>query len=239
MISPLSALPAAGPAHPVPTPFAAMPQPQPSSMHIMPVAPAVAAIPPADATAHGAIFLLYRTETPLGQALLVTDEQGRLRALDWHDHEARMRQLMTRQYRSLAIRLRDTAEAPVAADALLRYFGGELHALDRLSVALGGTEFQRQVWHALRSIPAGHTLSYGELAKNIGRPAAVRAVGLANGANPVSLVLPCHRVIGSNSSLTGYGGGLHRKHWLLAHEHALPAASSAPPEQCSNRLPGL
>jgi methylated-DNA-[protein]-cysteine S-methyltransferase len=85
-------------------------------------------------------------------------------------------------------------------------------------VATSGTEFQNQVWTALRRIPTGKTLSYGALAKQIGRPAAVRAVGLANGSNPIAIVVPCHRVVGANASLTGYGGGLERKRWLLDHE---------------------
>jgi methylated-DNA-[protein]-cysteine S-methyltransferase len=96
-----------------------------------------------------------------------------------------------------------------------------LTAIDGLKVAFStGTEFQLCVWRALREVPCGQTWSYGQLARKIGRPSAVRAVGLANGANPVGLVVPCHRVIGSDGSLTGYGGGLHRKRWLLAHERA-------------------
>jgi len=85
----------------------------------------------------------------------------------------------------------------------------------------GGTEFQRTVWSALRTIPVGATRTYGQLAASIGRPTAPRAVGLANGRNPVAIVIPCHRVIGSNAALTGYGGGLPRKQWLLRHEGAL------------------
>ena len=84
-----------------------------------------------------------------------------------------------------------------------------------------GTEFQRDVWAALRTIPAGQTRTYGELAKQINRPAAVRAVGMTNGANPIGIVVPCHRVIGANGTLTGYAGGLERKRWLLEHEGAL------------------
>lgn len=181
-------------------------------------------------------WLLFRMDTPLGQALLVTDEQGRLRALDWHDYETRMRRLLARQYRASLPELHETRQAPDAHAALLRYFGGALHALDNLPVALGGTDFQRLVWLSLRAIPAGQTLSYGALARRIGRPAAVRAVGLANGANPISLALPCHRVIGSNASLTGYGGGLHRKQWLLQHEHAWPGHQALP---LNGTLPGF
>lgn len=106
-------------------------------------------------------------------------------------------------------------------DVLSRYFDGELTAIDTVPVELNGTEFQKRVWQALRRIPAGSTLSYGELARRLGEPAAVRAVGAANGANPVALVVPCHRVIGSDGTLTGYGGGLERKRWLLVHERVV------------------
>lgn len=102
--------------------------------------------------------------------------------------------------------------------ALQRYFDGEITALDAIPVAFSGTPFQKKVWTALRTIHAGTTLSYGDLARRIGEPAAVRAVGLANGRNPIGVVVPCHRVIGSDGSLTGYGGGLPRKRWLLDHE---------------------
>jgi methylated-DNA-[protein]-cysteine S-methyltransferase len=101
------------------------------------------------------------------------------------------------------------------------YFDGDLHAIDALPVATEGTVFQKSVWQALRTIPTGKTMSYGELAVKIGKPAAVRAVGLANGSNPIGVVVPCHRVIGANGSLTGYGGGLERKRWLLDHEKQL------------------
>jgi len=108
------------------------------------------------------------------------------------------------------------------------YFRGELDALDSLPVDTGGTPFQRRVWEALRTIPVGTTVSYLEMARRVGAPDAVRAVGAANGANPVAIVLPCHRVIGSNGRLVGYGGGLDRKRWLLAHENApiTPAAAA-------------
>ena len=104
------------------------------------------------------------------------------------------------------------------ADVLRRYFAGELAALDAVPVELNGTDFQKKVWLALRRIPSGETISYAELARRIGSAAAIRAVGSANGANPVAVIVPCHRVIGADASLTGYGGGLERKQWLLAHE---------------------
>ncbi len=103
-------------------------------------------------------------------------------------------------------------------EALERYFEGEVEAIAALPAEPAGTAFQRRVWAALRRIPVGRTWSYGELAARVGRPAGARAVGAANGANPVALVLPCHRVIGADGRLTGYGGGLSRKRWLLAHE---------------------
>ena len=113
----------------------------------------------------------------------------------------------------------EEAEDPGGAVGVLRrYFEGDLASLDEIEVELNGTTFQKNVWLALRTVKAGSTMSYAQLAKQVGSPAAVRAVGAANGANPVAVVLPCHRIIGSNGSLTGYGGGLHRKRWLLDHE---------------------
>jgi len=120
-----------------------------------------------------------------------------------------------------------TEDDPLDLEAHFRdYFGGALEALDELRVDTGGTPFQRRVWEVLRTIPAGRTLSYLEVARRVGAPEAVRAVGAANGANPVAIVVPCHRVIGADGSLTGYGGGLERKRWLLAHEKAPVCAPS-------------
>ena len=96
-----------------------------------------------------------------------------------------------------------------------RYFAGDVEAIDDIPVQTAGTPFQRSVWNELRNIPSGAAVSYGKLAEQIARPKAVRAVGLANGSNPIGIVVPCHRVIGSDGSLTGYGGGLERKRWLL------------------------
>jgi methylated-DNA-[protein]-cysteine S-methyltransferase len=108
-----------------------------------------------------------------------------------------------------------------AVTALTRYFNGSLSALDGIGVELNGTPFQRRVWDGLRRIRVGTTCSYADLARSVNAATAVRAVGAANGANPVALVVPCHRVIGANGSLTGYGGGLDRKRWLLQHERVL------------------
>jgi methylated-DNA-[protein]-cysteine S-methyltransferase len=113
---------------------------------------------------------------------------------------------------------RDRQPLPELRAVLARYFGGDLAALDNVAVELNGTPFQKSVWQALRRIPFGTTISYAELARRIGEPTAVRAVGSANGANPVAVIVPCHRVIGTNGTLTGYGGGLERKQWLLSHE---------------------
>ncbi|WP_159915720.1 methylated-DNA--[protein]-cysteine S-methyltransferase [Pantoea sp. 18069] len=157
--------------------------------------------------------------------LLVSDEQQCVRAVDWHDYEERMLLLMRRQYKGAALSLRDVTQASPARHILQAYFEGELNGIDDIQVALGGTDFQRQVWTGLREIPAGQVLSYRDFALRLGRPSATRAVGLANGANPVSIVLPCHRVIGSNAALTGYGGGLQRKRWLLEHEKAIQPLS--------------
>ena len=111
-----------------------------------------------------------------------------------------------------------TPDPAGAAGALSSYFAGELSSLDGIDVELNGTPFQVRVWEALRAVRAGTTASYGQLANRIGARNAVRAVGAANGANPVAIVVPCHRIIGSDGSLTGYGGGLDRKRWLLRHE---------------------
>jgi methylated-DNA-[protein]-cysteine S-methyltransferase len=157
-------------------------------------------------------------ESVLGPIVVVTDAQA-LCALDFGDCEERMKELLARRFDDFEMRHEDN---PLGVSEKVRaYFAGDLHALDGVGVDPGGTEFQRTVWSALRAIPAGSTRTYGQLAASIGRPAATRAVGLANGRNPVAIVIPCHRVIGSNAGLTGYGGGLPRKRWLLRHEGVL------------------
>ena len=167
-------------------------------------------------------LLIDRIATPTGEMILVADNRGSLRTIDWTDHETRMKRLLDRQYGKGGYKLTPARDPAGLASAMRRYFGGDLGAIDRLPVKTGGTAFQKTVWKALRAIKCGTTISYAELALRIGRPKAVRAVGLANGQNPVGIVVPCHRVIGSNGSLTGYGGGLHRKEWLLNHEGATP-----------------
>ncbi|KPF82922.1 cysteine methyltransferase [Brevundimonas sp. AAP58] len=164
------------------------------------------------------ILTLDRMATPVGEMLIVTDGHGAVRALDFADYEARMRKLLARHAPGATI-TQGRAPEPVRG-AITAYFDGDVRALDALPVKTAGTAFQSEVWAALRAIPVGETRSYGQLAAAIGRPSAVRAVGLANGSNPVGVIVPCHRVIGSNGSLTGYAGGLDRKRWLLAHEAA-------------------
>ena len=164
------------------------------------------------------VFVTDRLETPIGTMLVVTDGEARLRALDWEDHEARMHRLLRLHYGEGGFVLAEGRAPDSIRSALAAYFQGDLSAIEALPVATAGTPFQREVWAALRAIPAGETLSYGALAKKIARPAAVRAVGHANGANPIGVVVPCHRVIGADASLTGYAGGVERKRWLLTHE---------------------
>ncbi len=156
--------------------------------------------------------------TPIGEALLVTDEDGYLRAFDWADRRSSMARLLRLHYGALAP---EPGIAPRHVKRLVRnYFEGDLGCLRAIEWRTAGTPFQRSVWRALTEIPPGETRSYGALAAKLGRPTSVRAVGLANGANPVSVVVPCHRVIGADGALTGYGGGLERKRWLLEHEGA-------------------
>jgi methylated-DNA-[protein]-cysteine S-methyltransferase len=166
-------------------------------------------------------FLLDRLATPIGELLIVADRAGKLRTIDWTDHEARMRQLLDRQYGKGTYTITSARDPGGLTRAMRAYFKGDLAVIDSLPVETAGTPFQRSVWRALRRIRGGKTISYAELARRIGKPRAIRAAGLANGQNPISIVVPCHRVIGSDGSLTGYGGGLPRKQWLLEHEGAL------------------
>ncbi len=161
-------------------------------------------------------FGLDRLETPIGVALLVTDADGVLRALDWKDYAPRMKELLRLHYGSVTL---NEARAPrEMGAALTAYFKGDLDRLATIAWRVAGTPFQQKVWSALAKIPAGRTLSYGALAAKLGRPTAMRAVGHANGSNPISVVVPCHRLIGADGSLVKYGGGLERKRWLLRHE---------------------
>ena len=147
----------------------------------------------------------YRTiDSPIGLLTLAGDERTltNLRMVDQTYEPSRDDWLL------------DDRAFPDAVDQLSAYFAGELQEFD-LRLECGGTEFQRKVWAALRTIPYGETRSYGEISEQIGSPSASRAVGLANGHNPIAVIVPCHRVIGANGSLTGFGGGLARKRTLL------------------------
>ncbi|MFT4252024.1 MAG: methylated-DNA--[protein]-cysteine S-methyltransferase [Caulobacter sp.] len=167
-------------------------------------------------------LILDRAPSPIGEMLLVVDQDGRLRAADFHDHEDRLHRLLRLHYGATPL---TAGPAPAAIrQALAAYFDGVPAALASIPWATGGTAFQQTVWRALGGVAAGTTLTYAGLAARIGRPAAVRAVGAANGANPLSIVVPCHRLVGADGSLTGYGGGIERKAWLLAHEGARPAS---------------
>ena len=146
-------------------------------------------------------FQLDRIATPLGEVLVVFDHEGVVRAFDFADYEERMRRLLRLHYGAVSL---EAGAAPAGVR----------------EAVTGGTAFQRRVWAALTEIPAGRTETYGQLAARIGAPTAVRAVGLANGANPVGVIVPCHRVVGASGKLTGYAGGLERKKWLLEHEGA-------------------
>jgi methylated-DNA-[protein]-cysteine S-methyltransferase len=166
-------------------------------------------------------FFLDRVQTPIGCALLLTDAEDRLRAFDWDDHDERFQRWLRVHYgKNVSLQ---PGRSDAVRDAVDAYFAGDLTSIDAIPCRTAGTPFQQSVWAALREIPAGHTTSYGALAAKLGSPAATRAVGLANGSNPIGVVVPCHRVIGANGSLTGYGGGLERKRWLLAHEGVLLA----------------
>jgi methylated-DNA-[protein]-cysteine S-methyltransferase len=175
----------------------------------------------------GLTLLIDRVETPLGPILLVAEGEA-LRALEFGDDEDRLLRDVRRQEGTPVDLV--PADDPAGLSSRLRaYFAGEVEIFDDVPVRAGGTPFQRVVWAALREIPAGRTTSYGQLAARLGRPGASRAVGLANGANPVAIAVPCHRVIGADGTLTGYGGGLERKRWLLEHERASLAAAGRSP----------
>jgi methylated-DNA-[protein]-cysteine S-methyltransferase len=166
-----------------------------------------------------------RLDTPIGQLLIVADQTGNLRAVDWADHEPRMHRLLRLHYGENGYTLEPASDPHGLTTTMSAYFAGEIRAIESVPGQTSGTPFQRSVWRELREIPCGATVSYAKLAERIARPTAVRAVGLANGSNPIGIVVPCHRVIGSDGSLTGYGGGVDRKRWLLEHESRHGAAA--------------
>ena len=162
-----------------------------------------------------------RMASPIGELHLITRGET-LCVLDFDGCESRMYRLLQRRFGPVEVKpgaLPDGIRARLEA-----YFDGAFDGICDIPTETRGTPFQERVWRTLRGIPTGATTSYGELAKRIGAPGASSAFGLANGSNPVAIVIPCHRVIGADGSLTGYGGGLDRKRWLLAHEGGLPSA---------------
>jgi methylated-DNA-[protein]-cysteine S-methyltransferase len=170
-------------------------------------------------------LLLDEVTTPVGKMVMLSDENDVLYAMDFGSFRACTRSLIARRFDDPKI---VRSKRPSSNVARLRaYFSGDLTAFDGVRLALRGTPFQLAAWAALRKIPAATTASYADVARAIGRPKAVRAVGAANRANPIAIVVPCHRVVGSDTSLTGYGGGLERKRFLLAHEAAATAPRSA------------
>ncbi|MDX2230498.1 MAG: methylated-DNA--[protein]-cysteine S-methyltransferase [Leptolyngbyaceae cyanobacterium bins.349] len=151
----------------------------------------------------------------LGRIVLVTDGVA-LCALDFAEAQTRMMTGLEKRFG--AVQWVSQADPQGFSGCLRAYLAGELTHLQTLPVNPGGTPFQQQVWLTLRSIPVGTVITYADLAQRVGKPTAYRAVGMANGQNPIAIALPCHRVIGSNRQLTGYSGGLARKRWLLQHE---------------------
>lgn len=157
--------------------------------------------------------------SPIGRIQFASDATA-ICWLEFAGIEGRMESLLKKRFGACAFR---RADPHGLKPKLQAYFNGDLHALDDVQVNTGGSAFQRSVWKELREIPVGATWTYGQLAARLGDPNACRAVGHANGQNPVSIIVPCHRVIGAGARLTGYGGGLERKHWLLVHEGAILA----------------
>ncbi|MGH7121324.1 MAG: methylated-DNA--[protein]-cysteine S-methyltransferase [Acetobacteraceae bacterium] len=169
-------------------------------------------------------FTLDHVASPIGTLLLVSEGEL-LILLEFEEHGDRLQRALRRLGPAAMLTPGRAAEA--TRGRIAAYFDGDLHALDAIPVRPRGTEFQHRVWQALRRIPPGTTTTYGRLAAAIAASKASRAVGLANGSNPIAIVIPCHRVIGADASLTGYGGGLHRKAWLLRHEAANARESRA------------
>ncbi|HYE45457.1 MAG TPA: methylated-DNA--[protein]-cysteine S-methyltransferase [Caulobacter sp.] len=159
-----------------------------------------------------------RYPSPIDGLWLAVDEAGVLRMLHFDRAEEDFLHSVARSYpKAQLVKGRVPSSVRAHLDA---YFAGDLAALARIPTGAVGSDFQRSVWAELKAIPHGETRSYGALARKLGKPDASRAVGLANGSNPIAVVVPCHRVIGADGSLTGFGGGLPRKKWLLEHEGA-------------------
>jgi methylated-DNA-[protein]-cysteine S-methyltransferase len=160
-------------------------------------------------------LFIDRIASSIGTILLVSDGKH-LCALDYAGYEHRMMKLLQARYEQVV--LQEAADPCGFSNVLRRYLAGDLACIGHISINTGGTSFQQQVWSALRKIPPGSVMTYGEMAVQLGKPPAYRAVGMTNALNPIAIVVPCHRLVGSNGALTGYAGGLDRKKWLLEHE---------------------
>jgi methylated-DNA-[protein]-cysteine S-methyltransferase len=152
----------------------------------------------------------------IGPIHMVVDGE-KLVALEFGDVEHRLMPMLRARFGTVPP-LQPVDDMAEISAAIRAYFAGDIRAIDGIATDGGGTEFQRSAWTALREIPPGETRTYGEMAVRLGRPNAARAVGSANALNPISLVIPCHRLVGAKGALTGYGGGIERKRWLLDHE---------------------
>jgi O-6-methylguanine DNA methyltransferase len=172
---------------------------------------------PADPNEGPERIFVGKLDSPIGSLVYLTDGQA-LRAVEFADTPDRLLSVFLQRFGLIPV---DTTRDPLGVGAAIRaYFGGDIYAIEAVPAAPNGTQFQQRVWRLLREIPPGRTVTYGTIANQLGTPSATRAVGAANGANPIPIVIPCHRVIGANGTLTGYGSGVFRKEWLLTHEGA-------------------
>jgi methylated-DNA-[protein]-cysteine S-methyltransferase len=179
------------------------------------------------------ILALDALETPAGPLSLASDGRA-LVALQFGTPAALRDRLRARFGPSAHVR--ETPDPQGFASRVRAWFAGDLDALAPVPVDGGGTEFDRRVWAALRTIPPGATVSYAAIAARLGVPRACRAVGRANGRNPIAIVVPCHRVVAADGTLGGYAGGVERKRWLLAHEAHATAGGAAPEPRGATRL---
>jgi methylated-DNA-[protein]-cysteine S-methyltransferase len=180
-------------------------------------------------------MLLHYDEfaSPIGRILFASDGEA-ICALDFEDYLERMKSLLGRRFPRLVFQRHSDPQN--LKDRLQSYFDGDVFAMEPVRVNTAGSAFQEEVWKTLRTIPAAETWTYGQLANRIGRPQAARAVGRANSLNPVAIIVPCHRVIGASSALTGYAGGLERKRWLLDHERAAVGRHGSEPLAFNDNL---
>jgi methylated-DNA-[protein]-cysteine S-methyltransferase len=191
-------------------------------------------------------LVLGRVESPVGAVFVVMRSGGgagggmgsRVVAIDFGIERARLLPMLRARFGEM-VTLRESVEARVGIDAVKAYFERDFAAISAIEVEMNGTPFQVRVWAELREIPVGTTTTYGEIAARLGNPNAMRAVGMANGRNPINIAVPCHRVIGANGSLVGYGGGMERKRWLLRHEGVETVEAGSTSERVRVSVDGL